>query len=120
VRKLGRTHASTLRLMEQFPDYIFSQSQPLMYQEMKDTYPDMFEEVKRRVKEGRWEVIGAFWVEPDCNLVSGESFTRQILLDTRFIEREFGVVPRTCWCPDVFGNAWTMPQIPAKSGLRSI
>lgn len=118
VRKLGRTHASTLRLMEQFPDYIFSQSQPLMYQEMKDTYPDMYEEVKRRVKEGRWEVIGAFWVEPDCNLISGESFTRQILLGTRFIEREFGVTPRTCWCPDVFGNAWTMPQILVKSGLR--
>jgi len=117
ARKLGRTHASTLRLMEQFPDYIFSQSQPLMYQEMKNLYPTMYEEVKQRVKEGRWEVIGAFWVEPDCNLVSGESFVRQILYGTRFIQQEFGITPRTCWCPDVFGNAWTMPQILRRSGL---
>lgn len=118
VRKLGRTHATTLRLMEQYPQYIFSQSQPLMYDEMKRNYPTMYEEVKRRVKEGRWEVIGAFWVEPDCNLVSGESFVRQILLGTQYIEKEFGVTPRTCWCPDVFGNAWTMPQILVKSGLK--
>jgi len=118
ARKLGRTHASTLRLMEQYPDYIFSQSQPLMYQEMKNLYPTMYEEVKQRVKEGRWEVIGAFWVEPDCNLISGESFVRQILYGVQFIESEFGITPHTCWCPDVFGNAWTMPQILARSGLK--
>lgn len=117
IRKIGRTHASTLRLMEQYPEYIFSQSQPLMYQEMKDNYPTMYEEVKQRVKEGRWEVIGAFWVEPDCNLVSGESFVRQLMHGVDFIKDEFGVTPRTCWCPDVFGNAWTMPQILKKSGI---
>lgn len=118
VRKLGRTHASTLRLMEQYPQYIFSQSQPLMYEEMKKLYPTMYKEVQDRVKQGRWEVIGSFWVEPDCNLVSGESFVRQILHGVRFIEQEFGVTPRTCWCPDVFGNAWTMPQILVRSGLK--
>jgi alpha-mannosidase len=117
VRKLARTHASTLRLMEQYPEYTFSQSQPLMYREMKENYPTMYEEVKERVRQKRWEVIGAFWVEPDCNLVSGESFVRQILHGVRFTEREFGVTPRTCWCPDVFGNAWTMPQILKKCGL---
>lgn len=118
VRKLGRTHATALRLLEQYPDYIFSQSQPLMYQEMKLTYPALYEEVKRAVEAGRWEVIGAFWVEPDCNLISGESFVRQILYGVQFIEREFGITPHTCWCPDVFGNAWTMPQILVKSGLK--
>jgi alpha-mannosidase len=117
LRKLGRTHATTLRLMEDYPQYIFSQSQPLMYEEMKRLYPTMFEEVKKRIKEGRWEAIGASWVEPDCNLISGESFTRQFLYGTRWLKREFGVKPRTCWCPDVFGNAWTMPQIMKKSGL---
>ncbi len=117
VRKLGRTHATTLRLMEQYPDYTFSQSQPLMYQEMKENYPALYEQVKQRIQEGRWEVIGAFWVEPDCNLVSGESFVRQILYGMAFIEQEFGVTPRTCWTPDVFGNAWTMPQILQQSGL---
>ncbi|CAA6679325.1 MULTISPECIES: glycoside hydrolase family 38 C-terminal domain-containing protein [unclassified Lentimonas] len=118
VRKLGRTHATTLRLMEQYPDYKFSQSQALMYQEMKDNYPTMFEEVKKRVQTGQWEVIGAFWVEPDCNLISGESFVRQTLYGTRFFEKEFGITPKTCWMPDVFGNAWTMPQILKKSGLE--
>ena len=118
VRKLGRTHASTLRLMEQYPDYRFSQSQPLMYQEMKENYPSMYDEVKARIREGRWEVIGASWVEPDCNLISGESFTRQFLYGIQFVEREFGVTPQTCWCPDVFGNAWTMPQILAGCGLK--
>ena len=118
ARKLGRTHASTLRLMEQYPEYIFSQSQPLMYQEMKNLYPTMYEEVKARVREGRWEVIGAFWVEPDCNLISGESFVRQILYGVQFIEQEFGITPHTCWMPDVFGNAWTMPQILRRSGLK--
>ena len=118
VRKIGRTHATALRLLEQYPEFIFSQSQPLMYQEMKDHYPTMYAEVRERVKAGRWEVIGAMWVEPDCNLISGESFVRQILHGVRFIRREFGVTPRTCWCPDVFGNAWTMPQILAKCGLR--
>jgi alpha-mannosidase len=118
VRKLGRTHATALRLLEEYPEFIFSQSQPLMYQEMKEKYPDMYKSVQRRVKEGRWEVIGAMWVEPDCNLISGESFVRQILHGVRFIEKEFGITPRTCWCPDVFGNLWTMPQILAKCGLR--
>ena len=118
VRKLGRTHATVLRLMEEYPDYIFTQSQPLMYQEMKDTYPEMYEEVQARVREGRWEVIGAFWVEPDCNLVSGESFVRQLLHGIRFIRKEFNREPRTAWLPDVFGNMWSMPQILARCGLR--
>jgi alpha-mannosidase len=118
VRKLGRTHASTLRLMEQYPDYLFAQSQPLMYEEMKSSYPALYEEVKERIRQGRWEVIGSFWVEPDCNLISGESFVRQILYGVQFIEKEFGITPRTCWCPDVFGNVWTMPQILVRSGLK--
>lgn len=118
VRKLGRTHANTLRLMDEYPDYIFSQSQPVMYKEMKDHYPEMYEQVKAKVKEGRWEVVGAMWVEPDCNVPSGESFVRQILHGIRFCQQEFGVRPRTCWCPDVFGNTWSMPQILVRAGLE--
>ncbi len=118
VRKLGRTHASTLRLMEQYPDYVFSQSQPVMYEEMKQNFPSMYQEMKKRVKEGRWEVIGGSWVEPDCNLISGESFVRQILYGVQFIEQEFGITPHTYWCPDVFGNSWAMPQIIAKCGMK--
>ena len=118
VRKLGRTHATALRLLEEYPEYIFSQSQPLMYKEMQAVYPTMFEEVRQRVREGRWEPIGAMWVEPDCNLLSGESFVRQILHGVQFYEEQFGVTPKTAWLPDVFGNTWTMPQILCKAGLK--
>lgn len=117
-RKIGRTHATALRMMERFPEYIFSQSQPQMYSRMKELYPEMFQEVKRRIKEGRWEAIGAFWVEPDCNLISGESLVRQLLHGIRFYREEFGIVPRTAWIPDVFGNVWSMPQVLVKSGLK--
>jgi alpha-mannosidase len=118
VRKIGRTHATALRLMEQYPDYVFTQSQPHMYSQMKQHFPELYEQVKRRIKEGRWEAVGAFWVEPDCNLISGESMVRQLMHGIRFYEQEFGVTPRTAWIPDVFGTAWTMPQILVKSGLR--
>ncbi len=118
LRKIGRTHSTQLRMLEQYPGAIFSQSQPLMYKEMKRLYPELFAQVKRRVAEGRWEAVGAFWVEPDCNLISGESFVRQVLHGIRFYREEFGISPKTAWIPDVFGNSWTMPQILLKSGLK--
>lgn len=117
VRKLGRTHATVLRLMEQYPEYVFSQSQPLIYEEMKQNYPQMYEEVKARIAEGRWEVVGAFWIEPDANLISGESFLRQLIYGIRFIQREFNITPRTAWIPDVFGVMWTLPQLLVQCGL---
>ncbi|MBQ3151628.1 MAG: alpha-mannosidase [Clostridia bacterium] len=118
VRKVGRTHATMLRLMEQYPDFIFSQSTAVTYEEMRKNYPELYEQVKERIKEGRWEYIGAMWVEPDCNLISGESFTRQILHGVRYAEKNFGITPKTCWLPDVFGNSWAMPQIMKKSGIE--
>ena len=118
VRKVGRTHATMLRLMEQYPDFIFSQSQAGMYEEMRIHYPNLFEQVQKRVKEGRWEYIGGMWVEPDCNIISGESFTRQFLHGVRYAEKWFGVTPKTCWLPDVFGNSYCMPQIMKKAGME--
>ena len=118
VRKLGRTHATMLRLMEQYPDFIFSQSSAPTYIEMEKRYPNLFEQVKKRIEEGRWEYIGAMWVEPDCNLVSGESFTRQLLHGVRYAEKTFGITPKTCWVPDVFGNGYAMPQILKKAGVE--
>ena len=118
VRKVGRTHATMLRLMEQYPDFIFSQSQAGMYEEMRIHYPNLFEQVQKRVKEGRWEYIGGMWVEPDCNIISGESFVRQFLHGVRYAEKWFGVTPKTCWLPDVFGNSYCMPQIMKKAGMK--
>lgn len=118
IRKIGRTHATMLRMMEQYPEFTFSQSQAKLYADMKRYFPEMYEEVKRRVAEGRWELTGAFWVEPDCNLISGESFVRQILHGQKFFEAEFGRRAESCWQPDVFGLSWAMPQILARSGLK--
>jgi len=118
IRKLGRTHATMLRLMERYPQFIFSQSQAVTYEEMRKHYPALFEQVKARIAEGRWEYIGGMWVEPDCNLISGESFTRQFLHGVRYAEESFGVTPKTCWLPDVFGNSYAMPQILKKTGME--
>lgn len=118
VRKAGRTHATMLRLMEQYPEFIFSQSQPVMYEEIRKNFPVLFEQIKERIKEGRWEAVGAMWCEPDCNLISGESFVRQILHGTGYYEEHFDVTPKTCWLPDVFGNSYAMPQILKKSGVE--
>lgn len=117
-RKVGRTHATMLRLLEQYPEFRFSQSQACLYQEMKALYPDLFAQVKERVAEGRWEPLGAFWVEPDCNLISGESFVRQIMHGQQFWQSEFGLRSRICWQPDVFGMSAALPQILRRSGVE--
>lgn len=118
VRKAGRTHATMLALMDEFPEFKFCQSQSVTYKEIKENFPQLFKRIKEYVKAGRWEVIGAMWVEPDCNLPSGESFVRQLLEGRKFFQKELGVTPKTVWLPDVFGNSYGMPQILAKSGIK--
>ncbi len=120
IRKVGRTHATMLRLMEQYPDFKFSQSSCKIYADMKQHYPQMFEQVKQRIAEGRWQPVGAFWLEPECNLISGESFVRHILHGQRFWQEEFGFVSKVCWQPDVFGMSWALPQILYRSGIEVI
>lgn len=118
IRKAGRTHATMLALMDEFPEFKFCQSQAVTYKEIKENFPQLFSRIKDYVKEGRWEIIGAMWVEPDCNLPSGESFVRQLLEGRKFFQKEFGITPKTVWLPDVFGNSYGMPQILAKSGIK--
>ena len=115
--KGSRSFSTVMRLMELFPEYIFLQTQPQIYQYIKEDFPELYEEIKERVKEGRWEVDGAMWVEADCNLTSGESLTRQILLGSKFMKEEFGKEPEYLWLPDVFGYSWALPQILKKSGI---
>ena len=117
-KKCARTFSTVLRLMEQFPDFNYTQSQAYLYQEVKDHYPELFKEIKQRVTEGRWIPIGSMWVEPDCNIPNGESLVRQILHGKRFFKNEFGIESDTVWLPDTFGFSWALPQIMKKSGLR--
>ncbi len=116
--KAARSFSTVLRLMEQDPSYLFLQTQPQLYAYLKSDYPEIYERIRARVQEGRWEAGGAMWLEADCNIPSGESLVRQLLQGTRFLTREFGVTCRYLWLPDVFGYSWALPQILAKSGIR--
>ena len=116
-RKAARTFSTALRLMEEFPDFKFTQSQAQLYEFVRDGYPDLYRQIKERVAEGRWEITGSSWVEPDCNLPSGESLIRQILFGKGFFKQEFGVDQNIMWLPDTFGFPASLPQILKKSGI---
>lgn len=119
-RKCGRTFSTVLSLLDRYPDFIFTCSQPVQYEWMKENYPQQFARIRDYVKEGRWEPCGAMYVEADCNVPSGESLVRQVMFGTRFYEREFGRRSRMAWLPDAFGYAWSMPQILRKAGVDTI
>lgn len=116
--KTARSFSTVLKLMKEYPEYIFMSSQPQLYQFLKEDRPEVYAKVKERIKEGRWEAEGAMWVEADCNLSSGESLVRQILFGTRFFENEFGVKNELLWLPDVFGYSAALPQILKKSDIQ--
>ncbi len=119
-RKAERTFQNVIRLMEQFPDYHFTQSQPQLYQFIKEDQPTLFESIKQKIKEGRWEPIGGMWVEADCNLSGAESLARQFLLGRRFFREHFGEDTESpvLWLPDVFGYAWALPQLIQQAGMK--
>jgi len=116
-RKAGRTFSTALRLLSEYPEYKFGASQPQLYQWVKEDYPEMYGRIKEAVTEGRWECQGAMWVEPDMNLVSGESMVRQCVYGLKFYGEEFGVQVRNLWLPDVFGFSAALPQILKKCGV---
>jgi alpha-mannosidase len=117
--KATRSFSTVLKLMKEYPEYVFLQTQPQIYQYIKEDYPELYEQIKERIAEGRWEVDGAMWVEADCNIPSGESLIRQILYGKKFIQEEFGQVSSYLWLPDVFGYSWALPQILKKSGIQT-
>ncbi len=116
IRKGARTFSNTLHYMEQYPDYKFGASQAQLYAWMKEFYPALYERVKEKIKEGRWEVQGCMWVEADTNLSGGEALVRQILYGKRFFKEEFGVEVKNLWLPDVFGYTGSLPQLLRRSG----
>ncbi len=119
IRKCARTFSTVLAYMEEYPDYVFCCSQPQQYAWMKEYYPTIYEGIKQAVKRGQWEPIGSMWVEPDCNLPSGESLVRQILHGKNFFLDEFGYETTELWIPDVFGYSAALPQLMRQSGIHS-
>jgi len=116
--KTGRSFATVLALMEEFPDFVFMYNQSVLFDFLKSDYPELWKRLKERVKGKQFEIEGAMWVEPDVNIVSGESLVRQIMRGRRFHQEEFGVTPKVVWLPDTFGYSANLPQVMEKSGLE--
>ena len=110
-RKVACTFAQQLRLMDMYPDYQFLQSTPETYQICKTLYPELYEKIKEKIRQGQWIADGSMWVEPDTNMTSGESLIRQLLHGKRFYKEEFGIDCQTLWLPDTFGYSAVLPQI---------
>jgi alpha-mannosidase len=117
VDVVKRTFGTALQLMYEYPDYTFTQSAAAYNEWLADKYPEMNAEIARRIKEGRWEIVGGMWVEPDLNMPDGESLVRQLLVGKRWYKQAYGVDVRIGWNPDSFGYTWQLPQIYKKSGI---
>lgn len=115
--KAARTFSTVLKLMELYPDFKFMSSQAQLYDYVKHDYPELYERIKEKIKEGRWEVEGSMWLEADTNIASGEALVRQFLVGKRFFKDEFGVDNKIMWLPDVFGYSAAIPQIMKKCGI---
>lgn len=111
TKKIARTASNQFSLMDQYPEYRFIQSAAYHTWLMEKHYPQVFEQLKRRAAEGRYELNGAVWVECDCNIPSGESLVRQFLWGTRYIRSRFGLEQKAFWLPDTFGYSAALPQI---------
>ncbi|NUK30263.1 alpha-mannosidase [Parageobacillus sp. VR-IP] len=111
------TFRSVLDLMKEYSDFVFTNSSAANYEWIENNEPEMFEEIKQRIKEGRWEIVGGWWVQPDCNIPGGESFVRQGLYGQRYFQEKFGVTAKVGYNVDSFGHHGMLPQILKKSGM---
>jgi alpha-mannosidase len=117
-RKVARTFANVLSLMDTEPDFVFAASSAQQYAWVKQAYPELFERIKARVAEGRFVPVGGMWVESDTNLPGGEALARQFIAGKSFFLKEFGVDAREVWLPDSFGYSGALPQIAAAAGAE--
>ena len=113
------TFRSALDRLAEFDDFVYTASSAAFYDWIERTDAAMFAEIKQRVTEGRWQVVGGWWVEPDCNVPCGESFARQALIGQRYFAEKLGVTASVGFNPDSFGHSGMLPQILAKSGLSA-
>jgi len=117
VEVVRDTFTTALQLMREYPGFTYAQSSVQDYDWLREKYPAEFREIQQRVKEGRWELVGGMWVEPDMNMPDGESFVRQLLVGTRFFKKYFDKETTIGWNPDSFGYSWQLPQIYKRSGF---
>jgi len=121
VSVVNDTFSTVDRLMDEFPDFRFSQSQASTYLALKEYLPELYEKVKQRIKEGRWEITASTWVEGEKNIASGEIMCRHLLYTKRFISQEFDMpvdAIKLDWEPDMFGHAHSVPGILSRAGVK--
>ena len=112
-----RTFESVLNLQTDYPDTIYTHSSPALYAWIEQHRPDLFTQIQAKVHGDRWDVAAGMWVEPELNIISGESITRQILYGQRYCEAKFGQISRVAWLPDSFGFCWQLPQFLTQGGI---
>ncbi len=117
VDVVRRTFGTALQLMDEYPQFTYTQSAAAYSEWMMEKYPSVHQQIQDRVKQGRWEMVGGMWVEPDLNMPDGESLVRQLLIGKRFFKNNFGTDVRIGWNPDSFGYNWQLPQIYKRSGV---
>ena len=117
-RKCYRTFSTAIRVMDKYPEYRFSCSQAQQWAWMKQEQPALFAKMKAKAKAGQFLAVGGTWIEPDCNIPSGESLARQFLFGQRFFRKELGLTCREFWNPDVFGYSGALPQIIRGAGIE--
>ncbi len=117
--KAIRSFSTVLELMKHYPEYKFMHTTAQVYEKIKTDDPNLYLKIKEAIKRGQWEAEGSMWVEADCNLTSGESLVRQILIGKKFFKDEFDVDTEVLWLPDVFGYSWALPQILKLSNIKT-
>jgi alpha-mannosidase len=118
MQEIKSSFASALDRMTEFPDFKFTMSSISYLEWVKHNCPELFQRIKERVMEGRWEIAGAMWVEPDCILPSAESLIRHFLYGKQFIEENFGIETVTGYNVDSFGHGSNLPAILAGCGMK--
>jgi alpha-mannosidase len=117
IEVCANTFTSVLNMMDARPDFTYTQSAAAYYDWMERLRPEIFRRIQRRVNDGRWEIVGGMWIEPDCNLIGGESWNRQLLYAKKYLSSKFGVNVRIGWNPDSFGYNWNMPMFYRMAGI---
>lgn len=112
------TFRSALDRMKEYADFVFVSSSAAFYEWVEQSDPEMFEEIRARIAEGRWQVVGGWWVEPDCNIPGGESFARHALIAQRYFKEKFGVTTPVGYAPDSFGHNGMLPQLLKLGGMK--
>ncbi len=116
--KCPATFSAAILHSRQYPGFTYNQSSGQYYEWVKEVRPDLFQEIKQAEKDGRWNIVGGMWVEPDGNMPEGESFVRQFFYGQRFYLENFGHLTEVAWMEDSFGYNWNLPQVASKSGIK--